>query len=217
MCSNYEPINPGRSAWVESHFKCDLPPIPWRAEAYPLYPSPFIYMQDGQPKCELAQFGLVPFWAKDKPKFGLKTYNARSETVQEKPSYRTAWRGQRYGIVLVESFFEPNWEIGNAVRWRIKRADAQPTAIASLWERFVDKETGEIILSFSRLTVNADIDPIMNHFHRPAEEKRSVVVLTEEEYMPWLHATKDQAMGFMDLAPANYLVSEPAPKITIRT
>jgi putative SOS response-associated peptidase YedK len=201
---------------LESHFKCELPQIPWREEAYPLYPSPFIYMHNGQAKCDLAQFGLVPFWAADKKKFGLKTYNARSETAFDKPSFRTAWREQRYGIVLVESFFEPNWETGKAVRWRIKRADSQPTAIASLWERVVDHETGEIIFSFSMLTVNADIDPVMNHFHKPGDEKRSVVVLTDDEYMPWLNASNDQAMSFMDLAPANYLVSEPAPKIIIR-
>lgn len=114
----------------------------------------------------------------------MRTYNARSETVHEKPSYRTAWREQRFGLVIMENFFEPNWKTGKAVRWRIKRADSEPVAVASIWERFIDKETGEIIFSFSMLTINATHDPIMNHFHKPADEKRSVVVLTENEYLP---------------------------------
>lgn len=155
MCSNFEPIKLNDNSWVKDNFGCDLPNSDWRAEVYPTYPAPFIYLDNGKPKCELAHFGLVPHWASDIKKFGLKTYNARSETVQEKPSYRSAWKERQFGLVLAESFYEPNWETGKAVRWRIKRADSQPSAIASIWERFIDKETGEIIFSFSMLTVNA--------------------------------------------------------------
>lgn len=216
MCSNFEPIKRDNNQWVNSHFDCDLPDSPWRPEAYPTHPAPFIYLNTGKPKCELAQFGLVPGWAADKRKYGLKTYNARSETVFEKPSYRTAWREQRFGIVLVESFYEPNWESGKAQRWRVKRTDGNPLGIASIWERFIDKETGEILFSFSMLTVNATNDPVMNRFHRPEDEKRSVVVLAEDEYMPWLTTTPDYAPNFLDLAPDNYLVSEPAPKMTLK-
>ena len=138
MCSNFEPINRTQSVWVKSHFGCELPDADWRPEAYPTYPAPFIYLDEGKPRCELAQFGLVPHWAEDKKKFCLRTYNARSETVHEKPSYRNAWKERRFGLVLVNSFYEPNWETGKAVRWRIKRADHQPSAIASIWERIID-------------------------------------------------------------------------------
>ena len=60
MCSNFEPIKRNNQQWVKSHFDCDLPDSPWREEACPTYPAPFIYLNDGKPKCELAQFGLVP-------------------------------------------------------------------------------------------------------------------------------------------------------------
>lgn len=116
----------------------------------------------------------------------------------------------------MESFFEPNWETGKVVRWRIKRADGNPVAVASIWERFVDKETGEILFSFSMLTVNATHDPIMNHFHEPEDEKRSMVVLNEDEYLPWLTTTTKNAPNFLDLAPPKYLISEPAPKPTLK-
>lgn len=212
MCANFEAIKSNRTSWVKTNFDCELPDSHWRDEAYPTYPAPFIYMKDGKPKCELAQFGLVPHWAADKSKFGLRTYNARTETVHEKPSYRSAWREQRFGLVIMESFFEPNWETGKAVRWRIKRADNEPVAVASIWERFIDKETGEILFSFSMLTVNATNDPIMKHFHKPSDEKRSVVVLTENEYLPWLNTTPYYAPNFLDLAPPEYLNSEAAPK-----
>lgn len=212
MCSNFQPIKNHHADWVKQHFNCDLTNGEWRAETYPTYPAPFVYLENGQPRCELAQFGLVPNWASDKKKFGLKTYNARSETVHEKPSYRSAWRERRFGLVLAESFYEPNWESGKAVRWRIKRADSEPSAIASIWERFIDKETGEITFSFSMLTINATGHEVMKHFHRPEDEKRSVVVLNEKQYLPWLQASHDEARAMLTLAPSGFLVSEAAPR-----
>jgi putative SOS response-associated peptidase YedK len=212
MCSNFQPIKNHHANWVKQHFKCDLPNTAWREEAYPTYPAPFIYLVNGNPKCELAQFGLVPPWATDKKKFGLRTYNARSETVAEKPSYRTCWKERKFGLALMESFYEPNWETGKAIRWRIKRVDSEPVAVASIWERFIDKETGEIIFSFSMLTINADGHEVMKHFHKPEDEKRSIVVLKVDDYLPWLNANHDQARQFLKLAPIGFLESEPAPR-----
>ena len=212
MCINFQPITNHRADWVKEQFDCDLPQAPWRIETYPTYHAPFVYLVDGKPKCELAQFGLVPHWATDKQKFGLKTYNARSETVAEKPSYRNAWKQRRFGLVLMESFFEPNWETGKAVRWRIKRADNAPMAAACIWERFINTETGEILFSFSMLTIHANGHEIMRHFHKPADEKRSIVVLTENSYLDWLKADTKQAQSLLNLAPNGFLTSEPAPR-----
>lgn len=212
MCSNYQPIKNHHANWVKEHFGCDLPQDEWKAEAYPTYPAPFIYLDNGKPKCDLAQFGLVPHWAQDKKKFGLKTYNARSETVHEKPSYRNAWRERRFGLAIMESFYEPCWETGKAVRWKIKRTDAEPIAVASIWERFIDKETGEILFSFSMLTINADGHEIMKHFHKPEDEKRSIVVLNENDYLPWLNGSHHEARDMLYLSPDHFLVSEASPR-----
>ena len=212
MCSNFQPIKKTHNTWVKQHFDCDLPNADWREEAYPTYPAPFIFLDEGKPRCELAQFGLVPHWATDKKKFGLKTYNARSETVQEKPSYRSAWKERRFGLVIMESFYEPSWETGKAVRWRIRRRDGQPIAVASIWERIVDKETGEVIFSFSMLTINATGHEVMKHFHKPEDEKRSIVVLKDTEYQDWLHANHDQARKLLNLASPGFLESEAAPR-----
>ena len=210
MCSNFQPVKKTNSTWVKQHFDCDLPNAEWREETYPTYPAPFIYLDEGKPRCELAQFGLVPHWATDKKKFGLKTYNARSETVQEKPSYRAAWKERRFGLVIMESFYEPSWETGKAVRWRIRRSDSQPVAAASIWERIIDKESGEVIFSFSMLTINATGHEVMKNFHKPEDEKRSIVVLKDTEYEHWLHASHDQARKLLNLAAPGFLESEAA-------
>lgn len=211
MCSNFKPINRTRAGWVKKTFDCDLPDQDWREETYPTYPAPFVYLDEGKPRCELAQFGLVPGWAPDKKKFGLRTYNARSETVHEKSSFRSAWKERRFGLILMDSFYEPNWESSKAIRWRIKRSDNEPAVAASIWERITDRETGEIIMSFAMLTINADGHDVMKHFHKPEDEKRSIVVLNDTEYMPWLHANHEKAKSLLQLAPSEFLMSEPAP------
>lgn len=205
------PITHHNQQWVKEQFDCSLPSAPWRNETYPTYPAPFIYLEEGTPKCDLAEFGLRPFWATDK-RFGTKTYNARSETVADKPSYKQAWAKRQFGLAIMDNFFEPNWETGQAIRWGIKRADLQPIAVASIWERFIDKETGEIVFSFSMLTINADHHPVMRRFHKPHEEKRSIVVLQDNDYEAWLKANHQQAKELLQLAPDHFLMSAPSPR-----
>lgn len=211
MCANFQPIKRNRAGWVKNTFDCELPKQEWREEIYPTHPAPFVYIEDGHTKCDLAQFGLVPSWASDKEKYGFNTYNARSETVHEKNSYRSAWKEKRFGLILMDGFYEPNWESGKSIRWRIKRADNESVVAACIWERITDREAAEIIFSFSMLTINADGHEVMKHFHKPKDEKRSIVVLNEAEYIPWLHANHDKAKSLLQLAPDNFLISEPAP------
>jgi putative SOS response-associated peptidase YedK len=212
MCSNFQAITRKHAEWVKQHFQLELPFEEWREEVYPRYTAPFVWLENGRPRCDLAEFGLVPAWAADKPKFGIKTYNARTETVAEKPSYRNAWKRKQFGLALMQGFYEPNYETGKAIRWRIKRSDDNPLAVASIWERFIDHSTGEIRFSFSMFTVNATHHPVMQRFHAPEDEKRSIVVLQDDEYQPWLQANHDQAHSLLNLVPDDFLVSEATPR-----
>ena len=195
MCTQFTPTR--NDHWVHEHLGVHLPTQSYPQETFPGYAAPIALLHDQkQVTCTLARFGLIPHWAKDAQdatRIGRKTYNARSETVAEKPSYRTAWRKRQFAIALLDDFFEPNWETGKAVRWRIRRSDGQPMGVASLWDRWVDTTTGEIVTSFTMLTVNADGHPVMGRFHRPGDEKRSVVVLDPGQFSVWLDADIGQA------------------------
>jgi putative SOS response-associated peptidase YedK len=199
MCTQFTPTR--RHDWVKERLGVELPASAYPAETFPGYAAPVALKDEqGQVQCTLARFGLIPHWAKDTQnatQIGRRTYNARSETVAEKPSYRTPWRKRQFAIALLEDFFEPNWETGKAVRWRIRRSDGQPMGVASLWDRWVNTDTGEIVTSFSMLTVNADGHPVMGRFHRPGDEKRSVVVLEPEDFGAWLSADSVPAAGWM--------------------
>lgn len=62
------------------------------------------------------------------------------------------------------------------------------------------------------LTINADGHEVKKHFHRPEDEKRSIVVLNESQYQPWLNANHEEARSMMSLAPSGFLDSEAAPR-----
>ena len=207
MCVNYRPATP---AQLQNFFKVRPGNFQTPEESFPGYAAPMILGDEAVKAC----FGLIPHWAKDS-KLSRSTYNARSETVADKPSFRQAWRLGQFCLVPMQAFYEPNYESGAAVRWKIERRDQQPFAVAGLWDRWLSP-TGEPVLSFTMLTVNADAHPLMKRFHKPGEEKRSIVAIAQEQWGDWQYATPEQATKMLlvsqaDLFQANLLQAEPAP------
>ena len=192
----------------------------WPREIFPRYQGPFIRAASGSTplKRELVvgQWSLVPWFAKT-PKLPYPTCNARSEELAAKASFKQPWaRGQRC-IVPAESFFEPCWETGRHVPWRFQRADGQPWGLAGLWNTWVDKDSGEIVESYTLLTLNADAHPLMNRMHRPdpkrppdLQDKRSVVPIELEDVDLWLAGPAAQAAQLLRLAPVDGFVATPA-------
>ncbi len=195
VCTNFTSTK--RADWVKEQFGVELP-AGYPEESYPGFSAPVVVKshQTGRVACGLAKFGLIPSWAKD-DKIGRHTYNARSETAAEKPSYRAAWRHRQYGLVLVDDFYEPSYESGRAVRWKIELASGDPFGIACLWDRWTDPASGELVVSFSMLTVNADEHPVMRQFHKPGDEKRTPVIIAPELHDKWLSADPAKATELM--------------------
>ena len=106
--------------------------------------------------------------------------------------------------------FEPCWEKGKAVRWSIHRNDYDPFAVAAIWDQWVDNSSGEIVLSFSMLTINADGHPVMGRFHRPTDEKRSLVVVPQTRWSDWLTAMPTVASQFLSVMPTSEFTAEPS-------
>jgi len=206
VCTNFTPTQ--RAPWVKAKFGVDLP-AGYPEESYPGFASPIVVQsqQTGRVACGLARFGLIPAWAKDN-KIARHTYNARSETVAEKPSFRDAWRRAQHCIIPVDAFFEPDWRSGKAVPTRIRAADGQPLGVAGLWSWWKNPATGEPLHSFTLLTINADPHPLMQQFHKPGEEKRMIVILPPDRYDDWLQAGPKESGNFLQPYPAEALVAE---------
>jgi putative SOS response-associated peptidase YedK len=176
-----------------------------QSEVFPGAAAPFIRRprefssgDDAAPEREalMGLFGLLPYWAKDE-KLARSTYNARSETVAEKPAFRDAWNRNQHCIIPAEAIWEPDWRSGKNVWTRIRRADEKPLGIAGLWSSWRSPGAGPTLHSFTMLTVNADTHPVMCRYQRPDDEKRMIVLLREADYDAWLDAPAQRSMDFM--------------------
>lgn len=180
MCTNYRP---GSRDFIRERFALEAD-FDYADETYPAYTAPIVLRTPQGNACRPACFGLIPHWARD-TKIARSTYNARSETVAEKPSFRHAWRERQFCLVPMRSFYEPSYESGRAVRWRIESASGAEFCVAGIWEAW-RAPTAQTVLSFSMLTINADGHALMQRFHAPGDEKRSIVVVEPRDYEEWL-------------------------------
>lgn len=109
------------------------------------------------------RWGLVPAWAKDL-KLGAKMINARSETVHEKPAFRSSYRRRRC-VVPVNGWFEWRREGGEKQPYWIRPADADVFSLAGLWERWEKGE--EPVETFTVLTTSAASALVDIHHRQP--------------------------------------------------
>ena len=168
------------------------------------------------PTRELAagQFGLVPRWVKsasDAKLRSTKLVNARSETVTTSNNFRDAWLAGQRCIVPMQAFMEDDWRSGKAVPTRIARVDGKPMGVAGLWETWTGAD-GQIITSYTLLTVNANSHALMGRYQQPGNEKRMLAILNEGAYDAWLSARPEKAKEFMRAYPANWLLANPVEK-----
>jgi putative SOS response-associated peptidase YedK len=225
MCTNYRPA--ARDV-IREQLGMPPPIFEYRSEMWPGYMAPILAIPpankdmrlagagDGWVEWREAMFGLVPHFAKDR-KIARHTYNARSETVAVKNSYRLPWARRQFCLIPMCAFFEPNYESGKAVRWRIERVDQQVFTVAGIWESWaVRDEQGQAsnarLQSFSMLTINADLHPLMTRFHAPGDEKRSLAVVPATGREQWLNCSDDAAArAFLVDLPAHEFQAHPEP------
>ena len=105
MCSHYQAPQDRKS--FASHFKVDPTEDMGKYDVWPGYPATFIRkaskgnLHNGtsiQREVLTGLFGLVPRWSTD-VMIGRRTYNARTETVASKPSFRDAWKNAQHCII----------------------------------------------------------------------------------------------------------------------
>jgi putative SOS response-associated peptidase YedK len=230
MCLNF--IASTNTTWINDHFALSLPKK-FDSEIYPGYYCPIIRaaFDKGVYQCDLAHFGLIPPWTKDiqskkhsrnaksgsiarnhLPRLGKETYNARSETVNSKPSFRMAWNYKHFALVIVDGFFQPNYESGTPVRWFIKKSDGKPFALACLWDRWANIEQGKDIISFSILTKDASSHPLLKRFHRPGDSKRMPIIILEKDMSCWLEANLKTANELISNDSGLTLTGDPAER-----
>ncbi len=151
--------------------------------AFTLPLIPVITNQDtGQIK--MFQWGLIPSWVKDESyadSIRTKTFNAKAETLTEKPSFRNAVKTNRC-FVISKGFFEWQLREKEKIPYYIHLDDEQLFAFAGLYDSWINPGTGEISNTFSIITTTAS--PLLAKIHNT--KKRMPVILPREKEMEWI-------------------------------
>ena len=146
--------------------------------------------QDAQGIRKLGRFqwGLVPTWAKD-ASGSARCINARSETVHEKPSFRSSVPTKRC-IIPMDGFYE--WQtIGITASSPPKpkqpvyvtRRDGNPLAVAGLWASWRDRSLGDSApWLHSCCVITTQANDTMSPIH-----DRMPVILEAQDWDDWLN------------------------------
>jgi putative SOS response-associated peptidase YedK len=145
-----------------------------------------------QRHCQFMRWGLIPSWAKDM-KIGSHTINARSETVAEKPAFRSAIKHRRC-LIIADGFYEWQPQGKKKQPYYFQMANNEPFAIAGLWEnwRSPAAENAENIVSCSIITTAA------NETVQPVHD-RMPVILSEGDWEQWLDSSINNSQQVLPL------------------
>lgn len=197
---------------VERFFRAMLP-AGYREAAVGPY-NQGLMLRRGPPGADvqavMAQWGMIAPGARARrpESRAILTNNARIETIASRPTYRDAWRRGQRCLIPCAWYQEPNWETGKNIWWRMRRFDGAPWALGGIWAEWTDPTSGEIVPSYSMITLNCDGHPLLARLHKPdpklpadAQDKRSVLALAPEHWHTWLTGSDDDVRPLVQVPP----------------
>lgn len=176
MCGRFSQSFTGEA--IAEAFQLEETPV-WtpRYNIAPTQTVPAIlFGEQGKRYFKPLRWGLIPAWAKDSA-MGAKMINARSETVTEKPTFRSAFK-QRRCLILADGFYEWKKQQGRKQPFYYQLEKGQPFGFAGLWERWKAPE-GDFWETCTILTTDAN--ELLAKVH-----DRMPVLLHREDYDQWL-------------------------------
>ena len=210
MCVNFRPPSPEMLDTVMGVL-IDLNDV-WKSETWKDYDAPIVRHDPGGNRIgQLASYGMVPRRHIPPHVKVWDTMNARAESIGEKRSFSSAWKSGQVCLVPMTAFYEPNYESGTPVRWEIGMHDGAVFAVAGLWKNWTEPD-GRITTSFTQITINADDHPLMSRFHKPGDEKRSLVIVPPQDWDTWLSCRDPElARSFLRHHPPELMAARAAP------
>ncbi len=135
------------------------------------------------------RWGLIPSWAKD-PSIGNRMFNARAETIAEKPSFKEAFRKRRC-LIPAHGFFE--WQKLDRVKkpLRFSLKSDQPFGFAGLYEIWRSPKK-EWINTCTIITTEA------NELIRPIHDRMPVIVPKDRQAF-WIDPDNHHQDGLLSL------------------
>jgi putative SOS response-associated peptidase YedK len=150
----------------------------WNVAPQTFQPIVRLSRDTGEREIVMMRWGLIPYWAKE-PSIGLRTINAKAETITKAPAFREAIKYRRC-LVPADAFYE--WQkLDKKTKqpFAIAMKDGQTYAFAGVWEKWNDRSAGIDLLTFTVITT----DP--NEVVQPMHD-RMPVIIPERDYERWL-------------------------------
>lgn len=146
---------------------------------------------------EVFDWGLIPFWTKTEKnaaEIRRMTLNARDDTLFEKPSFREPIMKKRC-IVPSTGYFEWRHEGNKKIPFYIYLKDEPIFSMAGIYDRWLNRETGEEHHTFSIITT--DTNPLTDYIHNT--KHRMPAILSKEDEEKWLDVslTKTEIMSLL--------------------
>ena len=133
---------------------------------------------DGANELVSMRWGLVPSWWKKSLKDLPATFNARAETVADKPMFRDAF-GRRRCLIPASGYYEWRKTPGGRQPYYISAADGGVLSFAGVWDRWNNPQTGEWLSSCTIIVTGA------NAFTRAIHD-RMPTILEPADFAAWL-------------------------------
>ena len=148
----------------------------------PLLP---VVVNENEKSIENLFWGLIPDWIKDKDSaesIRTKTFNARSETIFEKPSFRKSIMS-KICLIPMDGFFEWMNYNNNKYPFYISCENNDIFSVAGLWDIWKDPMTGNMTKTFSLITTNAN--DLLSKIHNTKLRMPAVIKKSDEK--KWLN------------------------------
>lgn len=132
----------------------------------------------------LMQWGLIPSFTdsmESASDIRLKTFNARSETVAEKPAFAESYSLRRC-VVPVSGFYEFQHKGSEKIPWYIYPASGRLLSLGGLWNEWVDPLGSNILSTFTIVTTAANT--LMAGIHNAG--MRMPLILSDDDINLWL-------------------------------
>jgi putative SOS response-associated peptidase YedK len=128
--------------------------LPARYNICPTTTIDAVVEREGKRELVSMRWGLVPSWWKKTAKETPSTFNARAETVAEKPMFRSAFKRNRC-LIPASGYYEWQNTPTGKQPYYYKARDGSPLTIAGLWDEWKDIETHEPLKSCTMIITNA--------------------------------------------------------------
>ena len=106
----------------------------------------------------MVKWGLIPSWVKsmdDANFIRYKTFNARGESIDQKPSFSESFRSKRC-VIPIKGFYEWQHSGNDKIPWYIFDSHDEIMSLAGLYNDWTERSTGTTISTFSIVTTTAN-------------------------------------------------------------